>query len=596
MGNKRLNEQLNSYSNQLLLSSLQWKTSNNQFFDATSNEYVCDGNSYAVFENYEAINDASQMTISFWLDSNNWAQINAHEIVGNVTNAGFGIIKDPVVTPLIMVQSTSAIHILNSNFTEVTKTLLSGASFLTRSDALDAFQAITSTGNIFKLQADGTLYDQKNFSENIIAVAYNDGIVYKLHADGYNVTTFDTTTEQTSAMTVDYNSKSIIYVDGELRGFAGTKVISYDVDAVMFLYNQNQLVYKNYATNDQYVAFKTLSSSSTVGYIADFALDDEKNLYVLYNDYKLSKFDADRALQYTISMQSLLSGASATNVNIDVCYEYVGSSKTKSIIVASCGASQKLSFAKLSTSGLIQTFVSTNIAKPSSAAYNLTNAQYLQQIYARRQNEFDFVVKLPNFYNNQDFTTAKYTFNATDFNSGNHHFALRLDAKQGNVSFFVDGILKKNVYIQAAKFTQLPLLQSSICFGATQFSNGNTLANFLQQQNTYFASNVTLSYPRIYNVALNDNDIKLLCMHKTGIQDVNFHLPCGQRNNLDKIKQMFAWGTPGFKSNNIKITVKNSSINVETTKQALKTQILQEIAEVLPANTNVIDIEFVEFD
>ena len=595
IGNKRINEQLNNYSNQLLLSSLQWKTSNNQIA-APSEQYICNGNSFAVFENYEAINDAGQMTISFWLDSNNWSEINAHEIVGNVTNAGFGIIKDPVVTPLIMVQSTSAVHILNSDFVEITKTPVSGTSFLTRSDALDAFQAISTSGTIYKLQADGTLYDRKNFDKNIIATAYANDVIYMLHTDGFNATAFNTTTEQTSAMTVDFNSQSIAFVGGALRGFVGTKVLAYDDDAVMFLYNQNQLVYKNYVTNDQYVAFKTLSSSSDIGFIADFALDDEKNLYVLHNNYKLSKFNADRVVQYTISMQSLLSSISATNVGVDVCYEYTGSVKTKSIIVASTGSNQNLSFARLSESGIVQSFVNTSIKKSSTSVFNLTNAQYLQQLYSNRQDAFDFVVKLPNYYNNLDFTTVKYTFNASDFNSGAHHFALRLDAKQGNASFFVDGVLQQNTYIQAAKFMQLPLMQSSICFGATQFSNGNTLTNFLQQQNKYFASNVTLSYPRIYSAALLDNDVKLLYMQKSGVEDINFHLPCGQRNNLDKIKQMFAWGTPGFKSNNIKITVKNSGIVTDTTKQALKAQILQEINSILPVNTNVIDIEFAEFD
>lgn len=595
MGNKRLIEQLNNYSSSMLLSSLQWKTSNNQF-DITSNEYKCDGNSYAVFKNYEDINNSGQMTISFWADSNNWAEINAHEIVGNVTNAGFGIIKDPLVTPLIMVQSSSALHIFNSDFVEITKTPISGADFLTRSDALDAFQAISIKGDVFKLQADGTLYDKKNFSEDIIATTYADGIIYKLNSNGYDVTAFDTTTEQTSSMVVDYNSQSIAYIGGALHGFVGTKTLPYDDNAVMFLYNQNQLVYKNYATNDQYVAFKTLSSSTDVGFIADFALDDEKNLYVLHNSCKISKFNADRVLQYTISTQSLLSSTSATNVAIDLCYEYRGVAKYKSLIVASQDANRQISFAKISTSGDIQTFVQTNIIESATSTYNLTNAQYLQQIYSNRGDAFDFILKLPNYYNNRDFTHVKYTFNASDFNSGAHHFALRVDAKQGNASFFVDGILKQNVYIQAAKFMHLPLLQSSICFGATQFSNGNTLANFLRQQNAYFASNVTLSYPKIYNKALQDNDIKLLFMQKAQIQDLNFHLPCGQRNNLDKIKQMFAWGTPGFKSSNIKITVKNSGITTETTKQTLKSQIMQEIAEVLPINANVIDIEFVEFD
>lgn len=595
MGSKRVDEQINNYSNHLLLSSLQWKTGNNQNI-AASNDYKCDGNSFAIFKEYETINDASQMTISFWLDSLDWSKINAHEIVGNVTNAGFGIIKDPLVTPLIMVQSSSAIHILNSDFVEITKTAVSGASFLTRSDALDAFQGISNNGTVFKLQADGTLYDKKNFNENIIATTYANDVIYKLHVNGYDVSAFNTITEQTSTYTVDFNSQSILYVDGALRGFAGTKTLAYDDNAVMFLYNQNQLVYKNYATNDQYVAFKTLSSSTDVGFIADFALDDERNLYVLHNDYKISKFDADRVLQYTISMQSLLSSTSATNIAIDLCYEYKDDAKNKSLIVVANDSKQKLSFAKIANDGVIQTFVQTNITKSAASVFNLTNAQYLQQIYADRRDAFDFVLKLPNYYNSHDFTTVKYTFNASDFNSGMHHFALRIDAKQGNASFFVDGILKQNVYIQAAKFMHLPLLQSSICFGATHFSNGNTLANFLQQQRVYFASNVTISYPRIYSAALQDNDIKLLCMQKTKIQDLNFHLPCGQRNNLDKIKQMFAWGTPGFKSSNIKITVKNSSITSDVTKQALKSQILQEITDVLPINTNVIDIEFAEFD
>ena len=73
-------------------------------------------------------------------------------------------------------------------------------------------------------------------------------------------------------------------------------------------------------------------------------------------------------------------------------------------------------------------------------------------------------------------------------------------------------------------------------------------------------------------------------------------MPCGQRNNLDKIKQMFAWGTPGFKSNNIKVVVKNSGLLTATVQNAVKAQILQEIQQVLPANINIMDIEFVEFD
>lgn len=595
MGNKRLEQQLKTYSDNLLLDSLQWKTSSNQLLQ-TANEYACNGSSFAIFENYEKINDASQITLSMWLDSNDWSNIQAHEIVGNVAGIGFGIIKDPIVTPLIMMQSSSAVHIFNSDFVEITKTLLSGAKFLQRVEALDDFYAVDASGTMYEMQCDATLYDKRIFAENIIATTNDNQIIYKLHDDGTTVTSFDAFSEQVSSFAVDNFSKSIICIDGTVYGFAGTKVLPYTTNAVLFLYNQNQIVYKNYATNDQFVAFKTLSSTSSIGFISDFALDDELNMYILHNDYKLSKFNREREFQFTTSIQNVLSATNSTNFAVDICYEYISGKKIKSIIVAASDSNNKVSFAKFSEFGSLQNFTTTNVTKLSNAVFNITGAQYLQTKHANRGNNIDFVVKLPNYYNNLDVAYIAYTFDASKFKSGTHHLALRIDGRQGNVSFFVDGQLKKNVYIDAAKYMQLPLLQTSICFGTTQFSNGTTLSKFLQQQNAYYANGITMSYPRIYNAALQDNDIKLLYMQKNSIKSLNFHLPCGQRNNLDKIKHMFAWGTPGFKSNNIEVVVKNSGILTTTTQQAIKNQIMQEIKQVMPTNTSVMDIKFVEFD
>ena len=559
MGNKRLEQHLQSYSDNFLLSSLQWTTSNNQLIDE-SNEYICNGSNFATFKDYESINETGQLTMSMWINSNDWSNIRAHEIVGNVTNAGIGIIRDPLITPLIMVQSSSAIHVFNSDFVEVSKTSLSGAKFLSRAEALDAFQAVDSTGTVWEMQTGGTLYDKKNFSQSIVATANDEQVIYKLQSSGNTVTTFDTYSEQTSSFSVDNFSNCIAVIDGKVYGFAGTKAVPYTTNSVLYLYGRNQIVCKNYITGDQFVAFKTLSSANNIGFIADFALDDELNLFIIHNDYKLSKFNSERVHQFTISMQNILSAAGATNAAIDICYEYINGIKSKSVIILSSDDDGVISLAKLTEQGKIINFVTTNVKKLANAVFNLTNAQYLQHKHANRGNSIDFVVKLLNYYNNLDVATVKYTFDASKFNSGAHHFALRLDAKQGSVAFFVDGQLKQSAYIEAAKYMQLPLLQTSICFGATQFSNGTTLAKYLQQQNAYFANDITISYPRIYNSALYDNDIRLLYMQKDVIKNLNFHLPCGQRNNLDKIKQMFAWGTPGFKSNNIKVVVKNSGL------------------------------------
>lgn len=595
IGSNRIASQLQTYSNNLILSSLNWVDYVGQPIDTT--EYICNGRSYATFDEYSSINETGQMTIAFWAGSRDWSRINAHEIVSGSIQAGFSIVTDPIITPIILIQSVSAIHQFNSNLEEISKTTLSGAKFITRSDALEPFQAINSLGCINEFQSDGSLYDKKDYNESIIYATRENQTIYKLHSDEITVTSFDTISETVSTFTVDASSKCILKVNNNLYGLPGTKVLPYTDNAALFLYNQNQIVYKNYVTGDQYIAFKTLSAADNVGFIHDFALDSQLNLYVLHNNYKITKFDDERSIVFTTSIQHLLSSTDATNVAIDICEEYVSGVKEKSIIVLSAPTTRRAIITKLSAeSGSIINNVQTSIAYLSGATFNLTGAQNIYPRYANRGTAIDFIVRLPNYYNNLDSTTVRYSFDSSDFSSGSHHFAVRIDANQGFVTFFIDGVKKYSEYIGAAKYVHIPILLNNIGIGATMFTRGTTLAKYLKQPLNYIANNITINKPQLYNAALLDNDIKFIYMQNYGIESVNFHLPCGQRNNLDKVRQMFTWGNPGFKSSNIKVLIKRSGITTPDLQNAIKTQVLQEIRDVLPVNVNIIDIEFAEFD
>lgn len=597
MGNKRVDQQLQTYSTALLLSSLDWRTSRGNLVDETIDEYVCIGSNYATFNEYEPINEAGQLTFSMWMESSDWSNIQAHEIVGNVTGTGFGFIKDPVVTPFITIQSLTAVHIFNSDFVEISRTIIPNAIFVARAEALDDYYAINNNGTIYEMQADGTLYNKTLFYNNIISVANNEQIIYSLSADGVTVNSFDAFTRQTSSFSLQESASSIVCIDGQVYGFKGTKAIPFTTDSVLFLYNQNQIVYENYATGDQNVAFSTLSSTSAVGFISDFALDEDLSIYIVHDDYKLSKYSTDKTLLFTTRMNMPLSAICLLDsAAVDVCYEYINGVKQKSIVVAFADANNEVVFFKLSDDGEVLKRVQTNVGKLPKSKFNLTNAQYLLHKHANRGNVIDFVVKLRNFYNNLDIKTVRSAIDLTKLCPGAHHLAFRIDAVQGNVTLFVDGQLKYNEYIGAAKYMHLPLLQTSICYGATQFNNGAILSKYLKQKNAFFANGVTISYPRIYNASLQDNDIKLLYMQRNKVKDLTFHLPCGHRNNIDTVKQTFAWGTPGHKSSDISIKIKNSGIATTSMQQAIKNEILQEIKHVLPVNVNILDIEFVEFD
>ena len=806
IGNKRINEHLATHENTLIVDSLQWKTGNNQLYsDAyiANKAYELNGNSYDVVQNYDAINANYAFTISFWLKCDDWKNLNAYQVLGNLTDTGFALIKDPVVTPLIMLQSTSALNIYNSDFNRITQTLLPEPTlYVPRFDAIDDFGAISNYA-LYKMHADGTLYDKYNladaglidvntelniwfddsgsmdstlepliqmrdtilkqtllpyfnndealydervnvrlFSEygatertmivvsaprttstitrvvnlvfqdesspynadsttfninastttynndvatarnllttspyaysavvfqvntgpnlytgfrqfleavqngygvyastnglsdfnnisysynvqaastpsfyadlivqtlndigllsnapstfNWIDVVQNNDDVYILHADETTVSRFNFVTETLSTFEVAPASKSILYGDRGIVGTLGTKAVPYGTNTALYLYNNNQIVNYNYATKEQYVAFKSLSSAQVINYIRDFDVDKDQNIYILNGDFKVVKYNSERVLQYNVST---LNALSTINFAISNCYEYIGDAFVHTTIVASRDANNKIHLAKLDTQGNIIASVATDVLYSENATLNLTNSQYLQQKYKNRGNKLDFVVKLSNKYNNRDIKTVTTTVDLDNILPGTKHFALRLDGIQGNATIFIDGKTADAVNFGAAKYAvQQPLISNAIAFGTTQFVNGATLSQFLKQPQAYFASNATLLYPKIYAKALSENDVRFITMQDYNVSDLTFHLPCGMRNNIDVIKRLFAFGAPGMKSNNVSIIIKNSGIANESLKTSLKQQVLSQVSQSLPATINILGVEFVDYE
>jgi len=596
VGEKRIEQKLQSYTKFLILSSLEWTTYYGDVKENTSNTYDCDGKHYSVVENYSDINANSQVTLSFWLNSNNWNEPHGYQILGNYNNIGFGVINDRAVTPQIIVQSASTLYAYNSDLNLINSTPLSGSHIIAYQGALDTFFSITTNGDIYKLDSNCSITDKQILNIDVIDATVHNNILYLLHSDRYTVTLFDTLTETISTQILNSASSTIMYVNGEITGFIGSKTYTYKDDAVVTLYNDNQLVYSNYKTGDSFTMFKTLSSSTGFDNINDFVIDIDDNIYILYGSYKLVKYNSDRQLIYNTSLKNSLSSTSLSGVSLGYHYEYDENVRKESLILQSINGDEQIYVSKInSNTGTIVNTVYTP-AKYSGAINDLTNVKYIKQNYSSSADYITFNLKLPNKYNNLDYTAYTYQLYKKNFVPGAHHFAIRIDGLQGNVSVFVDGNKKYDVNIGQGKFEQLDILTSAIVFGATQFFNGITLSQYLQQPNKFFASNISIEQPYIFSKALTNNDIRLLYMKKSPPTLLTFHLPCGQRNNLDIIKHFFEWGTPGYKSNSIKINIKNAALINGELKEDLKTQITQDIKEVLPININILDVEFVDFD
>lgn len=80
------------------------------------------------------------------------------------------------------------------------------------------------------------------------------------------------------------------------------------------------------------------------------------------------------------------------------------------------------------------------------------------------------------------------------------------------------------------------------------------------------------------------------------VDDIVISLPCGMRNSSDNIELLQSiCGSSMFRSNNVNILIKNLNISNDSVLNGLKDSINSNISNYLPANTNIKNIQFVNF-
>lgn len=121
LGNKYVDDVLAALETHLIQNGLKLLNGNDGTIyidnnDLDSIEYVLNGDSYATIENYNLANASHQFTVSFWMQSDEWQNGFGHQILGNLTDKGFGILYDRLITPFITIQNKQNLYVYNTNF------------------------------------------------------------------------------------------------------------------------------------------------------------------------------------------------------------------------------------------------------------------------------------------------------------------------------------------------------------------------------------------------------------------------------------------------------------------------------------------------
>lgn len=595
IGNQNIDKYISNFDSLLLFDTLELKRSNNTLVPVSNNTYIFDGDSSAQIMDYNSLNDTGRFTISFWLDSKNWQDSVGHQILGNKSTIGVSIVSDPIITPIITIQDGRYLYYYNSDFVLITKTRIdNNIQGIARFDHLDNHFALTSGGNISKIRCDGSLYDKEFISNTQEYVNYwtsEENIFILTSVD--TIIQYNTLTEGLSTFSADSTMGAFCVIDDTIYSVDGEKCLPYK-DNLLFVKGRSQIVYQSLDGYTREILFASLSSEEVQPTINDFVVDNSQNVAILHGDYNVSLYSPTRDLIFTQTLSGSFStdtSLSCSSVAIDIMYEYDRTDHNQHIIILSKDTSDDLYLSKLDYDGEIIRTKKLDIQYNSNVKYNLTNSSYLIEKY-KNSKRLQFSLKVMNFYDSTDVSSFETNIDTDLFSSGQHHFALRFDGKQGNYTIFIDGEEYENHQFNPGKYLYNTIFDENMTFGATHFVNGIPLSQFLNQKTKYYAFNCSIADPLIYKDALTDDMIRLLYLRQLNIGDLCFQLPCGQRNNLDRIKHAFTCGLPGYKSNNVRIIVKNIGITSDTIVSQLKTEIMNNISRVVPASMNVSSIEF----
>lgn len=559
---------------------------------------------------YKNASSVGQMTMSFWLGADDWSNVQAYQILGNLTDHGFGVIRNPVVTPFITIHSRSSVNFYNSDLqlvavTPVSASFASNVFTVVQFEGLNDLFAVHLNGNIARLHADGTLVSIDNpANDTIVNVATDKQHLYLLLRDQQTVVKYniynrqsqtirtniiDPATNAVSQQISAIRANSIVVKNSVVYGFNTDAATFYTSEKILSLSGSN-IVQLKYDYRNNETLFAGISST-----INAFGIDSDENIYIGH-DSKVTAYDATRTFVFTQTLTSVTSD-NCTVRAINSYYDYTDASYNHSIIAMVVDTQNNMHLVKLNpTTGSIVAKTNTGLQYNGYAVYNLTNFKHVNQQYKNRTaSTLTFAVQNIDVYNYANSVNLTIDFDAAKLNSGYHHFALQYDAYNGNFALYVNGILTGTQQFSEINLPVSSILDDGFTIGSCYLRNSVKLSSFLKQSNKFYASNCSIKDFRLFSRPIDFSDVRMLMFAAYKAKSLVFELPGGQRNNLDRISKLFSAGSPGFKSNKVKIYIKNLDINSNDLKSRITTAVVAESKKFLPATVDITGVEFVDF-
>jgi hypothetical protein len=365
--------------------------------------------------------------------------------------------------------------------------------------------------------------------------------------------------------------------------------------------NQQVDITNTFSGDGTTTAFTILSAQSTVA--SDYKVSINNVNLRPYFDYSLSGqriiLTSPPALSSTGTVYSKYNIDTFSNFKINFINEFVSGENKEHILITRSGyttnyqASSAIGYQfNLFTKEGVPV-LSSVYATATASNVDIINNDYLRNYVNTKYGTANLNIKasLVNIYNREDVQDVEIITSLSAVDPGYHHFSVRFDSYYGFLSLFIDGQLIDYAQFIPRKYRFSDLITRPFMFGSSCFRKTIPLFKYLKKK-SYLATGLKINNYSLYNIPLNNCDIRLQARQSMKIHDIHLNLPCGHRNYLEEIERYFKATIPGSKSTLYNILIKNSGITDPSIQAALEKRILSELKSSAPIYTKLNNIKW----
>jgi len=637
IGQKNRKTFINYLSNSSLLQITNWNSQSlkydykndqygllyyNDINNLKGNYLNLDGNNHALFPATTELLESNKLTVSFWLNVNDWKKINGYQIFGNYFDGGYGLINDSsITTPIITIIDNYNNNIYNLNYK---------FSVLSKNN-IPLFNKNESNGNDYQIiqrlnDFSYWIFDKKNISG--IKYNINNDIIIKV--DRQTISDLHPLKEITQ---IEIDSKEFIYIyDNKIKKCivlntfgkfersvdlsSNTNRIEIDLnDQLLSLYGNSSVIdnYNNIWESVGSNLYKNKKFIANIGTVQYLTVDDNDNLWILHGQDSITKINVlDNKIYDGYPKRFGKNSRLAEDLRVDnrLRYRYLNFLRVrKDLNFKSCDTSNidyedqlvlvdliddaiyimddNLNIKiKLNISALTKSLKSKLVCDGDFTGYS-----FLRKFYST-QNKISWKIKISNVIGG-DERLITLPFDLNSISEGWHHFCMTFDSETGVVTSYIDTIKKGEEFFEPKIFKINYKYRTSLLLGIQSLKN--TTLNDIISINDNYKFIGKFSELRLYNKSLNRGEIEQLYYSSEWISDdrsLVWNMPIGTRSYIEEIKHWYKLQLPGSKSKYFNINIHNLDVN-DDIKLLIKNAISNNIKKISPANTELYNINWI---